>query len=74
MNISVNQTKTDEFSQRIHQKTRKGVTSANAGLISKNLGAHVDGPETTFLVWHPKIKDAENSKVISTNFFILIDL
>ena len=60
MNISINQQKTDEFSQRIRQKTRKGITTANSDFIAKHLGAHVEGNETTFLVWHPGFARAEN--------------
>lgn len=72
MNISINQDKTDEFSQRIHQKTRKGVTSANAEFIAKHLGAHVEESETRFLLWHPKIKEAE--KVFIEFYLPSIDL
>jgi hypothetical protein len=60
MKISINKQRTDEFADRIRQKTRKGITTANADFITKHLGAHVDGNETTFLVWHPEFAKEKN--------------
>lgn len=59
MKISVNEKSTTEFSERVQLKSKKGITTGTADFIAANLGSHVEGTETRFLLWHPKIKEAK---------------
>lgn len=63
MNISINQKSTSEYSELIQQKLKRGITESNASFFAGELGSHVKGSQTRFLLWHPKVKDAEKAYI-----------
>jgi hypothetical protein len=64
---SFNNSETVRYAKEIHGKITYGVKKAAAKYLARELGTHVQGAESRFLLWHPKIKEC---KKINLELFV----
>lgn len=56
--LFVDQDLTSQFAEEIESKISSGLDKLTAIFLAKRLGAHVERDTSTFLIWHPKFKEA----------------